>query len=76
LREKILSQYQRQGSMKEETDIQDITNLIELATFGKPELDFNNSQDLQAALANLVEKRPALAQALKEKIKCTVVFHS
>lgn len=76
LREKILSQYQRQGSPKEGTDIRDITNMIPLAVPGRPELDFNQSQELQTALANLVQKRPALVQSLKAKVKCTTVFQN
>lgn len=76
LREKILSQYQRQGSPKEGTDIWDITNMIPLAVPGRPELDFNQSQELQTALANLVQKRPALVQSLKAKVKYTAVFQN
>ncbi|KKZ65625.1 hypothetical protein EMCG_08532 [[Emmonsia] crescens] len=76
LREKILSQYQRQGGTKEETDIRDIMNMIPLAVPGRPELDFNQSQELQTALANLVQKRPALAQALKAKVKCSTIFQN
>lgn len=74
LREKILSQYQRQGGAKEATDIRDIISMVPLAVPGRPELDFNQSQELQTALANLVQKRPALAQALKARIKCSTVF--
>ncbi|ODH19685.1 hypothetical protein ACO22_06133 [Paracoccidioides brasiliensis] len=76
LREKILSQYQRQGSRKEGTDIRDIISMIPLAVPGKPELNFNQSQELQTALANLVQKRPDLSSALKAKIKCSAVFHN
>ncbi|EEP82174.1 hypothetical protein UREG_07039 [Uncinocarpus reesii 1704] len=76
LREKILSQYQRQGSAKERVDVRDISNLIPLAVSGKPELDFNQNEDLQTALAHLVRNRPALVEALKAKIKCTTVFQN
>jgi hypothetical protein len=76
LREKILSQYQRQGSPKEGTDIRDIRNMIPLVAPGSPELDFNQKQELQTALENLVQKRPALAQALKAKVKCSAVFQN
>ncbi|OJD27015.1 hypothetical protein ACJ73_01593 [Blastomyces percursus] len=48
--------YRRQGSLKEGTDIRDITNMTPLAVPGRPELDFNQSQELQTALANLVQK--------------------
>lgn len=76
LREKILSQYQRQGSAKEATDIRDIINMIPLAVPGRPELDFNQNQELQTALANLLQKRPALAQTLKAKIKCSTILQN
>jgi hypothetical protein len=76
MREKILSQYQRQGSPKEAIDIRDISNMLSLVVSGKPELNFNQSQELQTALANLVQKRPNLAQALKAKIKCSTVFQN
>ncbi|QVM07836.1 hypothetical protein D8B26_002530 [Coccidioides posadasii str. Silveira] len=49
-----LSQYQRQGSVKEGTDIRDVTLLAPLCSPGKAELDFNNSKVLQNALSNLV----------------------
>ncbi|GKZ75182.1 hypothetical protein AnigIFM63309_003792 [Aspergillus niger] len=76
LREKILSQYQRQGSPKEATDIRDIISMIPLAVPGRPELDFNRNQESQNALANLLQKRPALAHALKAKIKCSSIFQN
>ncbi|KAE8391596.1 hypothetical protein BDV23DRAFT_69224 [Aspergillus alliaceus] len=76
LREKILSQYQRQGSAKEATDIRDIMSMIPLAAPGKPELDFNQNQEFQNALTNLLQKRPALAQTLKAKIKCSAIFQN
>jgi hypothetical protein len=74
LREKILSQYQRQGSTREETDILDLTSVLPLVMPGKPELNFDGDQNLKNALANLLQKRPALAQRLKEKVNCTAVF--
>lgn len=76
LREKILSQYQRQGSAKEGTDIRDIINMIPLAVPGRSELDFNQDRELQNALSNLLQKRPALAQTLKAKIRCSIIFHN
>ena len=79
LREKIVVQYQRQGSVKEESDIRDIVNMIPLAVAGRPELDFDgddNSQDLRAALENFVQKRPGLVRALKAKVKCSAVFQN
>ncbi|KAM5481829.1 hypothetical protein McanCB56680_003979 [Microsporum canis] len=76
LREKILSQYQRQGGHKEEVDIGDISNMIPLAIAGRPELDFNQNQELHVALENLLQKRPDLTQTLKAKIKCSAVFET
>ncbi|KMU88423.1 hypothetical protein CIHG_06223 [Coccidioides immitis H538.4] len=55
---------------KEATDIRDIMNMTPLAVPGRPELDFNQSQEMQNALANLVQKRPA---ALKAKVKCSTL---
>ncbi|KAB8079707.1 hypothetical protein BDV29DRAFT_151623 [Aspergillus leporis] len=66
----------RQGSAKEATDIRDIMSMIPLAAPGKPELDFNQNQGFQNALANLLQKRPALAQTLKAKIKCGTIFQN
>jgi hypothetical protein len=74
LREKILSQYQRQGTPKEQVDLRDLTSLLPLASPGRPELNFNGNQNLTTALANLVQKRPALRQNLKNKINCIAVF--
>ncbi|KMP00017.1 hypothetical protein CIRG_00159 [Coccidioides immitis RMSCC 2394] len=45
-------------------------NMTPLAVPGRPELDFNQSQEMQNALANLVQKRPA---ALKAKVKCSTL---
>ncbi|KAK2803380.1 hypothetical protein FQN50_007039 [Emmonsiellopsis sp. PD_5] len=74
LREKILSQYERQGGTKERTDIRDLTNIIPFAVPGKPELNFNNDEKLKSALSNLLQKRPDLAPGLKEKIVCAGAF--
>jgi hypothetical protein len=74
LREKILSQHQRQGSVKEATDIRDLTSMLPLAGPGKPELNFNDDQNLRNALSNLLQKRPALEQRLRQKIRCTAIF--
>jgi len=76
LREKILSQHQRQGSPKEATDIRDVVSMLRRVTPGKPELNFDHDQNLKNALSNLLQKRPALGQRLKEKISCTAVFGS
>lgn len=74
LREKILAQYQRQGTPKESTDIRDVAYIVRYAAAGKPEMDFNYDQNLKDALSHLVEKRPDLMTRLKEKISCTAVF--
>jgi hypothetical protein len=74
LREKILSQYQRQGTPKEQVDLRDLTSLLPLASPGRPELNFNGNQNLTTALANLVQKGHALRQNLKNKINWTAVF--
>lgn len=76
LREKILSQYQRQGTQKEVTDIRDVMRLIPLAVPGTPELNFNHRGDMEAALENILQKRPNLRQTLKGKINCPAVFHN
>lgn len=76
LREKILSQYQRQGSAKEASDIRDIISIIPLAVSGRPELHFNQNQELQTALANILQKRLALARTLKAKIKCSTILQN
>ena len=74
LREKILSQYQRQGTPKEVTDIRDVINMLPVVAANSPELDFNSSPVLKTALANLLGKRPQLLQQLRQKIRCTAVF--
>lgn len=74
LREKILSQHEREGSIKEATDIRDVTNMLSLVIPGKPELNFDNDQKLKNALSRLLQKRPALEQRLRQKINCTAVF--
>jgi hypothetical protein len=76
LREKILSQHQRQGSPKEVMDIKDVTSMLWLVTLGKPELNFDHDQNLENALLSLLQKRPALRQRLKQTISCMAVFGS
>jgi hypothetical protein len=77
LREKILSQYGRQGSSKEETDIKDVQAMVPLVSWGQPELNFDNGpskDDLKNALINFLQKNPEWRQLLRQKIKCTAVF--
>ena len=59
LREKILSQYQRQGP-KAQTDIRDVERLIIFAVPGTPELDFSHIEKLKAALADLLKNCPVM----------------
>ncbi|KAI9668755.1 MAG: hypothetical protein M1831_000824 [Alyxoria varia] len=73
LREKILSQSERSGQ-KEASDIQDLSYMLDFVTAGKPELNFNDNRNLQAALSTLLQKRPDLAQRLSAVISCTAVF--
>lgn len=42
LREKILSQHEREGTLKEATDIRDVANMLWLVILGKPELNFDD----------------------------------
>lgn len=73
---KILSQYEREGGNKEQNDRRDFANLIPLTAPGSPDLDFSQSQQLETALANFVQKRPGLTQALKARIRSPNVFQN
>ncbi|KXG52214.1 Protein of unknown function DUF1814 [Penicillium griseofulvum] len=73
IREKILSQYQRQGA-KQAVDLQDVENLLSYAVPGKAELNFDNDQELQNALATFLQRRPKLRGELREVIKCRAVL--
>ncbi|KAL3707488.1 hypothetical protein TMatcc_005467 [Talaromyces marneffei ATCC 18224] len=57
LREKILSQHQRQGN-KADVDIRDAIQILFITTPGKPELDFDSDLSLAEALLTLIRKRP------------------
>lgn len=72
-REKILSQYQRQG-FKHSMDIEDLSRLMRYCTPRKPELDFDHDQELQRALSSLLEERPRLRSGLRRIIKCRAIF--
>lgn len=74
LREKILSPHEREGTLKEATDIRDVANMLWLVISGKPELNFDHDQKLKDALGRLLQKRPALEPRLRQKIECTAVF--
>lgn len=56
LREKILSQHEREGTLKEATDIRDVANMLWLVIPGKPELNFDHDQKLKDALGRLLQK--------------------
>lgn len=74
LREKILSQYQRQGGSKENVDILDAIQIISVATAGKPEMDFDSDPSLSQALLSFIRKRPDQERYLRQKVRCTAVF--
>jgi hypothetical protein len=74
LREKILSQYERQGSAKQATDIFDLMSIMPFAIPGKPEMNFDKNQQLRNALSYLLQKHPELKSRLREKINCVAVF--
>ncbi|KAM5454202.1 hypothetical protein MaudCBS49596_002215 [Microsporum audouinii] len=77
LREKVYPGINAKVVIKDEVDIGDISNMmIPLAVEDRPELDFNQNQELQVALENLLQKRPDLTQTLKAKIKCSAVFET
>ncbi|MCJ1362431.1 hypothetical protein MMC16_001534 [Acarospora aff. strigata] len=73
LREKIMSQHQRQGSLKESTDIDDIQQLIRVVPEGA--LTLNQPEQVQALKALLV-KCPELKDRLQSKIVCPEVFNA
>ena len=73
IREKILSQYQRQGA-KQAVDLQDVENLMSYAIPGTPELDFDHNQELQDALATFLQRKPRLRSDLQEIIKCQAIL--
>ncbi|GAM33697.1 hypothetical protein TCE0_013f00793 [Talaromyces pinophilus] len=75
LREKILSQHQRQG-LKEQVDIRDAIEMLSLATPGKPELNFDSDPLLGEALVAFIRKRPDQERSLRQKIRCRAVFRN
>ncbi|KAF2470892.1 uncharacterized protein BDR25DRAFT_342720 [Lindgomyces ingoldianus] len=72
LREKILSQHQRGGSLKEQSDLSDIRVLLGLVQAKC--LTFSG-QEQTAALKALLNKLPELREALEAAIECTEVFN-
>ena len=73
--EKILSQYQRQGP-KAQSDSRDVECLIIFTVPGMLELDFSHTEELKAALADLLKNWPGMQQALKQKINCPAIFNN
>jgi len=74
LREKILSQHQRQGNLKERSDISDIRTLLELELVQAKGLTLSGQEQTEALTA-LLDKRPELREALKAAIECPEVFN-
>lgn len=74
LREKILSQHQRQGGPKEQIDIRDAVKMLLLATAGKPEMNFDSDPSMGDALLAFIRKRPDQERALRRKVRCVAVF--
>ncbi|KAF2790582.1 hypothetical protein K505DRAFT_311129 [Melanomma pulvis-pyrius CBS 109.77] len=72
LREKILTQHQRVGSAKEQTDLGDIRVLLGLVQAKC--LTFSG-QEQTAALTALLSKLPDLRESLKAAIECPEVFN-
>lgn len=73
LREKILSQAQRAGSKKEQTDILDIERLIQMMDGASP-VDYQTDEFVDA-LRQLMQKRPDFAEPLREIVKCPAAFN-
>ena len=72
LREKILSHHQRQGNLKEKTDLGDIRTLLGLVQAKC--LTFSGQEQTEALTA-LLDKSPELREALKAAIECPEVFN-
>ena len=70
----LVSMNEKLLSAKESFDVRDIVALARLTTPGQSELDFERSPDLQEALRYLVDKRPDLAERLRELVVCSAVF--
>ncbi len=71
LREKILSQADREGSSKEVTDLADINNLAKIA--GDKEV-VCGTDEFVGAFRRLLEKRPNLRSILERTVDCSAVF--
>ncbi|ETS85587.1 hypothetical protein PFICI_03612 [Pestalotiopsis fici W106-1] len=71
LREKILSQYEREGSVKERTDISDLQIMLQVVD---PKSLVLSAHNHVTALQNLMAKRPDLINKLRRAIVCYPVF--
>ncbi|OXV07299.1 hypothetical protein Egran_04936 [Elaphomyces granulatus] len=71
LQEKIRVQYERAGSRKETTDLDDIAFLVKLVP--TKSLVFREQEQIDS-LQSLVEKRPELKSKLEEVIDCDQIF--
>ena len=71
LREKIITQLQREGSEKEVTDLEDVRTLVDFVE-GKT-LVMESVEEIQALKA-LLEKKPEWKGLLEEAIECPAVF--
>ncbi|KAM5353595.1 hypothetical protein ACJ41O_000245 [Fusarium nematophilum] len=69
LREKVITAFERQGSRKEETDLDDACALLEAVELN--ELDLTGREE---AVRHIVARRPDHAQLLELKIVCRAVF--
>ena len=72
LREKILSQYQRQATAKANTDKTDVAVLLKLV--GAKCLTLNDDEQVEA-LRHLLKDRPYLRDDLEAAIECPQVFN-
>lgn len=78
LKEKIRIQHQREGTLKELTDLEDIAVLVNIvveivAATGAKSLMFNQEEEIDN-LKSLLRKCPDLISELEEVIDCPEVF--
>ncbi|KAK2591470.1 hypothetical protein QQS21_010846 [Conoideocrella luteorostrata] len=69
LREKIITAFERRGSKKERTDVEDACNLLEAVK--SDSVDLTNRED---AVRHLLAKRPDIRQSLEVKVICPAVL--
>jgi hypothetical protein len=74
LKEKIRIQHEQVGTMKERTELEDISVLVEIVVAtGTKSLVFNRQEQIDY-LQSLLEKHPDLMSMLEEAIVCHQVF--